>query len=140
MNEYSKQVGVNYIVLVSLILVSLVLFYYLPQVDRIVRFQCPFHLITGFYCPGCGSLRGLHALVHGNILKAINYNLLMIVSIPYLIYSFILFSYESFSGKELKRFFIKPVYIWLLLVFILIFWVLRNIPSYPFTLLAPHNT
>jgi hypothetical protein len=139
-NEYSKHISINYIVLLSLILGSLVLFYYLPQVDRIVHFQCPFHLITGFYCPGCGSLRGLHALLHGNITSAVNYNMLMVVLIPYLIYSFILFSYEEISGKKLKRFFIKPVYIWLLLIFILIFWVLRNITSYPFSLLAPHSS
>jgi Ca2+/Na+ antiporter len=116
------------------------MFYFLPQVEKIVRFQCPFHLLTGYYCPGCGSLRGLHSLVHGNIIGALRNNLLMVISFPYLIYSFVLFSYKEISGKELKRVFIKPVYIWLLLAFILLFWVLRNIPSYPFSLLAPQGS
>ncbi|PYV86056.1 MAG: hypothetical protein DMG90_22080 [Acidobacteria bacterium] len=25
---------------------------------------CPFLWLTGFYCPGCGSLRALHQLLH----------------------------------------------------------------------------
>jgi hypothetical protein len=116
------------------------MFYFLPQVEMVIHFQCPFHLLTGYYCPGCGSSRGLHSLMHGNIIEAMRNNLLMVISLPYLIYSFVLFSYKEISGKELKRIFIKPYYIWLLLAFILLFWVLRNIPSYPFSLLAPQGS
>ena len=116
------------------------MFYFLPQVEMVIHFQCPFHLLTGYYCPGCGSSRGLYSLMHGNIIEAMRNNLLMVISLPYLIYSFVLFSYKEISGKELKRIFIKPYYIWLLLAFILLFWVLRNIPSYPFSLLAPQGS
>ena len=33
--------------------------------------ECPFHWITGLYCPGCGTLRAVHALTHGDVLGAI---------------------------------------------------------------------
>src|SRR5580693_9291812 len=26
---------------------------------------CPFRYLTGWYCPGCGSLRAIHQLLHG---------------------------------------------------------------------------
>ena len=28
---------------------------------------CPFLYLTGYYCPGCGSLRMVHALTHGQV-------------------------------------------------------------------------
>ena len=31
---------------------------------------CPVAALTGLHCPGCGTLRGLHALLHGDLLQA----------------------------------------------------------------------
>ena len=122
----------------GLTLISFLFIYFLPRLEMIVNFHCPFHLLTGLYCPGCGSLRSLHSLAQGNVIRAFNYNPFTILSLPFLIYSFAAFTYRGISGKELKRIFVKPIYIWLLLVFIIVFWVLRNIPAYPFNILAPH--
>src|SRR5215203_7501654 len=38
---------------------------------------CPFYSMTGLACPGCGMTRGLHALLHGDVLTALDYNLLL---------------------------------------------------------------
>jgi hypothetical protein len=35
---------------------------------------CPFKSATGAPCPGCGSLRTLDALVHGDLLRAVRMN------------------------------------------------------------------
>ena len=35
---------------------------------------CPFHLLTGLECPGCGGLRALHALLHGRLEEALHFN------------------------------------------------------------------
>lgn len=32
---------------------------------------CFFHLISGYYCPGCGGTRALRALCHGQFLQAV---------------------------------------------------------------------
>lgn len=45
---------------------------------------CPLHLLTGLQCPGCGSLRGLHHLLHGEVRAALGYNVLLIVTLPLL--------------------------------------------------------
>ena len=31
---------------------------------------CPFRAVTGFACPACGSTRGLHCLLHGDLIAA----------------------------------------------------------------------
>jgi hypothetical protein len=51
---------------------------------------CPFRLLTGLECPGCGSQRCLHQLAHGNIRQAYLYNPLMVLSLPYVLTGLIL--------------------------------------------------
>ena len=36
--------------------------------------SCPFYAITGWLCPLCGSLRAVHALLHGAPLAAFTFN------------------------------------------------------------------
>ena len=45
--------------------------------------RCPFYVLTGLQCPGCGTLRGLHALMHLHLADAWRFNPAMIVSVPY---------------------------------------------------------
>jgi hypothetical protein len=94
---------------------------------------CPFHAITGFYCPGCGSLRAIHQLLYGNPVAAFGLNPLMILSLPFLGGALIYYAVKpSLIGAYIPAF-----WIWVILLIIVLFWVLRNIPVYPFTLLAP---
>ncbi|MGB9180269.1 MAG: DUF2752 domain-containing protein [Pyrinomonadaceae bacterium] len=100
---------------------------------------CPFHALTGLHCPGCGTLRGLHQLLHGNLAAAFAFNPLMVLSLPFIGYGLISRALFGFTGRALPKFFIPPLWIKLLFVVVMAFWILRNIPSYPFTLLAPHS-
>ncbi|MFJ7332725.1 DUF2752 domain-containing protein [Streptomyces sp. NPDC101116] len=43
---------------------------------------CPIRTVTGFDCPGCGSLRALHELTHGHLTAAADYNLLLVAFLP----------------------------------------------------------
>lgn len=47
--------------------------------------KCMVHELTGWNCPGCGSQRMLHAILHGNIAEAWHYNALFVILIPILI-------------------------------------------------------
>lgn len=98
---------------------------------------CPFFWVTGCYCPGCGSLRALHQLMRGHLLTAFGLNPLMMLSLPFLGYSALSQARLAMVGSPLKSVFIGPRPIWGLLVLILSYWVLRNVPVYPFSLLAP---
>src|SRR3954451_24601503 len=46
---------------------------------------CPWLLLTGTYCPGCGGLRAVNDLTDGNVAAAASSNLLFVVSIPFLV-------------------------------------------------------
>ncbi len=36
---------------------------------------CPFYLMTGLWCPGCGLTRATHALLRGDVAAAFGFNL-----------------------------------------------------------------
>ncbi len=98
---------------------------------------CPFLAFTGCYCPGCGSLRALHQLMRGHLTTAFGLNPLIMLSVQFVGYFFLSHATFALVGHTLRAFFIRPVLIWSLLAVILAYWVLRNIPVYPFSLLAP---
>ncbi len=100
--------------------------------------QCPFHALTGLYCPGCGSQRALSALLHGNFIDALHDNLLAMISLPVLIFSASVYSLNFFRKKKLKQsIFYKNWFVWLVLFSVIVFTILRNIPEFPFSMLAP---
>lgn len=43
--------------------------------------HCVFHELTGLHCPGCGATRALHALAHGQIVRALWCNALLVALI-----------------------------------------------------------
>jgi hypothetical protein len=45
---------------------------------------CPWFLLTGTYCPGCGGLRAVNDLTHGDLRAAASSNLLLVGSLPFL--------------------------------------------------------
>lgn len=98
---------------------------------------CPLHEMTGLNCPGCGLTRGFHALLNGDIFSALGYNALLPV------FGFV-FAYLSLSlflmairGRGLSWKFFTPTTTYIFLIIVAAFFVLRNLPFYPFTLLAP---
>ena len=98
---------------------------------------CFFYALTGLHCPGCGTLRGLHQLLNGNLLAAFGYNPYTMLALPVLGYAYLAALLLSVSGKRLPTVFLPPALIWGLLAAVLVFWVLRNVPVYPLTILAP---
>lgn len=99
--------------------------------------QCPLYTMFGLHCPGCGLTRGFHALFHGDVLTAIDYNALIpiyVFVVGYLLISMILIAARG-RGLSWKVF--PPAAIYGFLVVSLVFAILRNLPVYPFNLLAP---
>jgi hypothetical protein len=88
---------------------------------------CPFHLLTGLYCPGCGSLRALHQLLHGHLRTAWGLNPLLVVALPFLGYCFLSYVMGGLRGRSLLAFFVPAIVIWAFLGAVLVFWVLRNV-------------
>jgi len=99
--------------------------------------KCFFHSLTGYYCPGCGTARALFSLVHGDIAGAIGYNVLAVFSLPFLLYALVAETLRVFLRVKIKTVFIPAVWLWILFIAIVAFWILRNLPAWPFSLLAP---
>jgi hypothetical protein len=97
----------------------------------------PFLALTGFYCPGCGTLRALHQLTLGHAVTALDLNPLMVLLLPLVAYFLASQAMLAVTGRPLRKFFVRPALIWTLLGIIFVYWLLRNLPGYPFTLLAP---
>ena len=47
--------------------------------------RCPLFMLTGLQCAGCGTARAAHALIHGNIPRAIAFNPILVVAVPLLL-------------------------------------------------------
>jgi hypothetical protein len=97
--------------------------------------KCPLHSLTGWHCPGCGTTRACHALLHGELARAWACNPLLVVAAP------VALAFSTWSRWRHGREWTTGIsWRWLALVgaVLLAFAVLRNIPIYPFELLAPH--
>ncbi len=93
---------------------------------------CPFRKLTGLTCPGCGTTRGLHHLLHGNLSAAFQLNPFLILALPFLLYVLLNYTNTVLRGKPIRRNTLPAGYIWALFGFVLFFWVFRNTPYYPF--------
>ena len=93
---------------------------------------CPFRALTGFTCPGCGGARGLHRLVHGDVVAAFQFNPLLVLALPFLLYALVRYTNAAFRGRPLEWNQLNAKHGWALVVVILSFWVFRNTPFYPF--------
>lgn len=59
--------------------------YFLDPLQYTFMPKCPFKLLTGYSCGGCGFQRCVHALLHGNFIQAIKFNLFLCYAFPYLL-------------------------------------------------------
>jgi hypothetical protein len=133
LTEYNKPVTVVVCLLAGLVL-SGMLFFLNPATTWFFP-PCFFHKLTGLYCPGCGSTRALHCLLHGELREALHYNALFVLIFPllgivYLVSIIHRRSSTTTSGRQ---------WCWLalLVTLIVLFGVVRNIRRVPFSLLAP---
>lgn len=129
--------GMKLVCALGVICVALFALFVFNPASSSFYLPCPFHRLTGLYCPGCGSLRAMHQLLHGNLPAAFGLNPLMVLSLPFLGYRFISYSASAMKNRPQKNIIIPAFGIWLILLIIVLFWILRNITFYPFTLLAP---
>jgi hypothetical protein len=117
---------IKYYIAVGFLALAAGLLYWFDPANAHIFPPCSFHALTGLYCPGCGTTRAVHYLLHGDLMEALAMNPLMVVSLPILV---LLFFRRSWAGR--------PWVAWTAFVILILYGVLRNINSWPFILLAP---
>lgn len=113
-----------------------------PPTQSSIYPGCQLYQLTGLHCPGCGTTRALHALLNADPEQALAYNPFAFVALPllawFLVQSFWFWFWDRPLPPRTRTFWTRygPLVIGGLL---LAYAILRNVPIYPFTLLAPHE-
>ena len=87
-----------------------------------IGIPCIFHKITGLYCPGCGGTRAIASLLKLDFYQALRYNLIITISIPFVIIYLL-------NKKQNKK---SNIILYIYLAIIIIFGILRNISDFSF--------
>jgi Protein of unknown function (DUF2752) len=98
---------------------------------------CPVRYLTGFYCPGCGSLRALHALLHGDLRRAWAMNPFAVTVLPFLCYGLASEILLALRGRGLPQVTLPANWIRAFGIAVVLYGIARNLPVHPFNLLAP---
>ncbi len=96
---------------------------------------CP-SAALGFWCPGCGGLRAVNDLTHGEVWSAASSNLLVVALMPFVVLALAVWALDRWRGhrRRLPR---RAVLVggYALLAVAGVFTLLRNTPAAPW--LAP---
>jgi hypothetical protein len=103
---------------------------YDPSASSALYPACPFYALTGLDCPGCGITRALHALLTGDVGRALDHNVIFVLALPLIAWAILAStvrrSGRPFPGPELRW---RPWTVVAAVVVIGGFWVVRNLPG-----------
>ena len=129
--------NLKYLGILLLTIVLAFIYFYVGPSEVGFLPKCPLYVTTGIFCPGCGSQRATHELLHFNFLGILNQNILYVVGLLILGYHILITGINLLFKKNIYNYVYHPKTPLVILVFIILFWIIRNIPIYPFNLLAP---
>jgi len=112
--------------------IFVIIYKHYNPLESILFPKCPFKAVTGYKCPGCGSQRAIHYLLNGDILMAVKQNILLVLSIPYLIIGAIFDMIYINNEKLLKirKILFGTITIYIIFVVVILFWIFRNFTQY----------
>ena len=115
--------------LLLIALIALIIIYYRVSPTSSVFFpKCAFLLLTGLKCPGCGSQRAVHALLHADLASAFAHNALLVLSLPYLALLIGARLYVHLHpASSLRSTLESPLAIRTYFVITIAFWIARNV-------------
>lgn len=91
--------------------------------------KCVFYSIFNLYCPSCGNTRSVIALLNGDILSSLRYNVSIIVFLLFAILGYIELATLSF-GKHIRLLPRRLSFYICLIILMVIYWIVRNFIPY----------
>lgn len=112
-------------------LIVLLLGYYFLNSKFGLSISCPIHSLTGLHCPGCGLTRSIFSIIKLDFKSAFMYNQLVFCLLPFFLTYYSINGYYYIKGSDKKI----RIPTWLsisILIIVLAFGILRNIPYFDF--------
>jgi hypothetical protein len=111
----------------------------IDPVQRPVLPPCLLYSTTGIYCAGCGATRAMHALLNGHILTALHDNVLVISSLPLLLFIAASYAWPAWRDRMWPKTDPRIAVRWGVsaVLISLVFMAMRNLPGWPYSLLRP---
>lgn len=91
---------------------------------------CPWHTLFGWSCPGCGTLRAMHQLTHGNLAAAWRLNSLTVALLPVALWLGLRELAWQAGGKKWPGVVTRPFFGWALVAVLVLFGIARNLPRF----------
>jgi len=88
---------------------------------------CVFHRLTGLQCPGCGGLRAVHHLLHGEVITAFRFNQLFVLALPLAGWFTFRRLWRGSRPKPISPR-VQARWAWGTLAVLIAFWILRTLP------------
>ncbi len=113
------------LIVVAVLLLGYVYYAYDPSHSELFP-KCPFRSLTGWLCPGCGSQRAVHQLLHGHVAAAFRYNALMVMAVPFVLVLLL----AEWKRRRWPHFYASVNHPWVILAVALMavaWWVGRNV-------------
>ena len=70
----NRIINISFLIIISILIL-----------EDIISIPCPFHFITGLYCPGCGITRMIKSILKLDFYQAFRYNQLLFILLPFFI-------------------------------------------------------
>lgn len=99
-----------------------------------IRIPCAFKTITHLDCPSCGVSRMCVSLSHGDIRSAFYYNQILVFLCPLIVLYYIFFQLRYIKTGQRKISKLENNIMIVIIVILLIYGVIRNLPFYPYRL------
>lgn len=96
---------------------------------------CPFKAVTGLDCPGCGTLRAVHALTRADVAQAAGLNVLALALLPVVLVAWVVWLRAGLDGRGHPGLTLPAPLVRVLPWVVGVFWVVRNLPVTPFSAL-----
>ncbi len=121
--KHRKHIGI--LTAAVLLALAAVYFFFDPNTEGVFP-KCAFYVLTGWKCPGCGSQRALHALLHGDIAGAFHMNMWIPVAAIYIVLVMIALFFSNRNSRYSKI--VTNDYLFAtFLLFTIAWFVLRNV-------------
>ena len=110
-----------------------------PPTEHSLYPKCQLYQTTGLHCMGCGLTRSAHSLLNGQVLQAFAYNIAGPLLVGWAAFEAGRRGWAWLRGRPDPGWWFRVDWTpWVMLV-LGVYMVLRNLPWWPFTVMAPHE-